>query len=175
MTTKKESSAIPIVNAGLALLDGYYTSLFERMGLLREGSFAPGVDSRRQAAMALHYIATGNAEAAPEALLLNNVLCGIDPTDARESTIILSEEQRAQADAVVDAAQKRWPASGERSTDGFRASWLQRSGVLTEGPERWELTVEQQPQDRLIARSPLSFSIVHFPWMKNPLIVRWGS
>jgi hypothetical protein len=67
-----------------------------------------------------------------------------------------------------------WPAIGHSSVYEFRTNWFIRSGILSETNETWELVVERRPYDVLLSKSPFSFSIVNYPWMKKPLFIRWS-
>lgn len=165
------NNAIPVNNAGLVLLQGYFYLLFERLGLIRQHSF---VDERARfrGITVLQYIATGMRQTQEERVPLNNMLCGLPPETAVPVQPDLTEEESEMADSLLRAAIGHWPASAT-SLDGFRSNWLLRQGLVRPGDGRWDLAVEQRPYDVLLTRSPFVFSTTKLPWMSQTLYTDW--
>jgi hypothetical protein len=166
------STGIPVKNAGIVLLNSYIPVLFERLGIPLDKKFA----SPAAQADAVHYLqfpATGLSHTEESLLPLNKVLCGLPLSAHVPGGIDSSSGHQAIIEGLITAAIEHWPAIGASSVDGFRRNWLSRDGLLVEGDERWELTIEKRAYDVLISRSPFSFSIIKYPWMDKPLHVNW--
>lgn len=164
--------SIPVKNAGLVLVNGFYSALFERAGLLTNSTFS-GFEQRQAAVVLLNYLVFGQTIIEEAFLPLNKLLCGIPLSLSVNLPDSLSSEQKTLADGLLHAAISQWPACGDMSINGFRGNWLVRDGMLSESDERWELKVDKRAYDILLLRSPYSFSIILFPWMEKPLYVNW--
>lgn len=163
---------ISIANAGIVLFNNYMSMLFDRLGLVKEGKFNSD-ESRFRAVNLLQYCATGGTTNEEHHLVLNKVLCGLHPQDPVPTVWEISAEEKETVDGMIQAMIAHWPAIGESSVDGFRGNWVVRNGLLSEDAEHWELSVEKRAYDLLLERSPFSFSIINYPWMKKPLKVKW--
>ena len=71
--------------------------------------------------------------------------------------------------AVIDHA----PILDAMPIPRFRASFLQRAGVLGVRAGSWLLTVERQPYDLVLERFSWSWAWVKLPWMPDALTVEW--
>jgi hypothetical protein len=163
---------IAINNAGLVLLNSFLPILFERLEFTKDASFKSKT-FQLQAANYLQYLASGMTQTEEAYLTLNKVLCGIPLRTPVQDEIDITDTQKELIDGLLKAAIDYWPEIGSSSIDGFRGNWIMRDGLLAEKPERWELTVEKRAYDLLINKSPFSFSIIKFPWIKKPLYVNW--
>jgi hypothetical protein len=161
-----------VLNAGLVLVQSFIPALFERLQLVQDNQFISS-DMQRRAVHCLQVLATGATETEEYFLLLNKVLCGLPLSHPVESGIHLSTEESDIIHSLIEAVINYWPAIGKTSIDGFRGNWLVRNGTLTESQDHWDLIVEKRPYDVLIARAPLSYSIIRLPWMKKPIYVTW--
>lgn len=158
-------------NAGLVILNHYLPMLFERLGTTANGHFITPIHQSRSAQY-LQYLATG-ATATKDAILpLNNILSGLPPASAATAVQIPVAEKEL-LDGLLHAVIGYWPVIGSSSVEGFRGNWLVRKGILIEGDNRWQLTVEKKAYDLLLHQSPFSFSIIKYPWMQKPLHVNW--
>ncbi|KUI96884.1 hypothetical protein VRK_40650 [Vibrio sp. MEBiC08052] len=161
-----------VLNAGLVLLQSFIPAFFARLQLTRDNQFVTFAMQRR-AVHCLQVLATGAQETAEPYLLLNKILCGLPFSEPVETRISLSTEETDIVHSLIEAVIDYWPAIGKTSIDGFRGNWLVRNGTLTESQDHWDLIVEKRPYDMLIARAPLSYSIIRLPWMKKPIYVTW--
>ncbi|SIO96202.1 contractile injection system tape measure protein [Vibrio spartinae] len=161
-----------LFNAGLVLLQSFIPAFFERLQLTQDNQFVTFAMQRR-AVHCLQFLATGAQETAEPYLLLNKVLCGLPSSEPVETSVSLSTEETDIVHSLIEAVIDYWPAIGKTSIDGFRGNWLVRNGTLTESQDHWDLIVEKRPYDMLIARAPLSYSIIRLPWMKKPIYVTW--
>ena len=166
------NEGVIIKNAGMVLLNAYFSLLFERLGLTENHNFK-NEEFQLQAVHFLQYLASGMERTEAQYLVLNKVLCGIPITAPIQDAIEISEDQKKLMDGLIGAAINYWPAIGETSIDGFRDNWLIRDGILKEEEDYLELTVEKRAYDLLMERSPFNFSVIKLPWMLKPLRVNW--
>lgn len=172
LSSQKEMNAITVKNAGIVLLNNYIEMLIDRLELLEEKQFKDD-NSQLSAVHYLQYVVTGLTKTEENLLPLNKVLCGLPITTPVMESITITEDQKKLINGLINAAISHWPNVGDTSILGFRGNWLVRDGLLIEKEERWELTVEKRVYDLLIHKSPFSFSIIKYPWMKKPLHVIW--
>lgn len=163
---------IPVKNAGIVLLSGYMRMLLDRLGAISGDAFVSD-EMQKSAVHFLQYVVTGITRTEETFLILNKILCGLDISEPVLDEISMKEEQVKTVESLIRAAISHWPVIGECSIDGFRGNWLVRDGILYETEEKWELVVEKRAYDLLIHKSPYSFSIINFPWMKKPVYVSW--
>ena len=88
--------------------------------------------------------------------------------------MLLSAEQKAEAQDLLASVIEHWSALKNTSPSGLREAFLQRDGRLADRPDGWKLTVEQRPVDVLLSSLPWGLSIVRLPWMAAPLWVDWA-
>ena len=163
---------ITVFNAGLVIVNSYILLLFDRLGITSGNKFV-SEQAQLDAVHLLQYIVTGHSHTEEHFLPLNKFLCGLDIAHPVPDGIEILESTRSMIDGLIKAVIGYWPAIGDTSVDGFRGNWLVRKGVLTDGDEKWELTVEKRTYDILLNRSPFSFSVIKLPWMERPLHVTW--
>jgi hypothetical protein len=166
------SQGISIPNAGLVLLNNYFTMLMDRLGIISDKTFKTA-DDQLDAVHYFQYIVTGMTETEPSLLVLNKVLSGLSPDAPIRGNIEMTTDEKQLIDGMIQAAISYWSAIGTTSIDGFRGNWLVRDGILTETEDRWELMVDKRSYDILLIKSPFSFSIIKLPWMTKPLHVTW--
>jgi hypothetical protein len=161
-----------VENAGLVILWPFLPRFFAHLGLARERELVDAAAARRAAAL-LEYAATGTTDAREPALVLNKVLCGIDPGDVFELHEPLRPHELDEAEVLLRAVVERAPILRDMSTAGLRGTFLLRAGRLGAGAGRWLLRVERQTHDVVLDRFPWSIAWVKLPWMSAPLQVEW--
>ncbi|WP_298507607.1 contractile injection system tape measure protein [uncultured Kordia sp.] len=166
------AEGVPIMNAGLVMLNSYFLMLLERLGAAKDNAFV-SAEAQMNAVHYLQFIVTGQTETEESLLTLNKILTGLSPNTPVKDSVEMTQDQKDLINGMIQAAISYWPAIGQTSTNGFRGNWLVRDGILRETEERWELTVEKRPYDVLMLKSPFSFSIIKLPWMEKPLHVTW--
>jgi hypothetical protein len=164
--------SLEVKDAGVVILQGYFPTLFERLGFQTNGKF---VSQAQQfaAVHALEELATGADVKDDSLLALDKVLCGVPVTEAVPADFTPTSAQTSMIESLITAAISNWTAIGATSVNGFRGNWLVRPGTLVETPEYWELAVEHRAYDLLLAKSPYLFSTIKYPWMTKPLRVDW--
>ncbi|CAM1362534.1 contractile injection system tape measure protein [Tenacibaculum xiamenense] len=169
---KTISVGVPVKNAGMVLINSYFSMLLERLNLVKNSSFISD-EAQQKAAHYLQYLVTGLESTDEYDLPLNKIFCGIPLHTPIIAGIDVSEEETQLINGLIHSCINYWSAIGSCSVNGFRGNWLVRDGLLMEEEDRWQLTVEHRPYDVLMLKSPFSFSIIKLPWMKKPLHVTW--
>ena len=165
---------VPAHDAGLVLLHPYLDRLFDAVGLARDDAGAIPEASLPRVAALLHWLLAGREEIHEFELATIKVLLGATPERmVLVAPGLLSENDRAEADALLTAAVSHWEVLGETSIDGLRRTFLQRRGVLRDLGHAWSLQVEPAPFDVLLASLPWTFNIVKLPWMTRPIFIEW--
>ncbi len=164
--------AIYIENAGLILLHPYLSGLFEILGILHDD----GTISDMPTALAiLHFLATGLEAAEEHELVLPKLLCGLPPEALPGTPHQLSIEEKAEAQALLEAVVKHWGALRNTTPDGLRGNFLCRAGRLSPREDNeWRLLVERKTHDILLDRLPWGIGMVKLPWMTQMLWVDWN-
>ncbi|MEM7359374.1 MAG: contractile injection system tape measure protein [Pseudomonadota bacterium] len=163
---------IPLDNAGLVLMNGYFQPLFERLGLIENRSFVSD-QAQKRAAMYLHFLVTGLEKAEDHMLALNKMLCGLAPDTPCPLSIDITTDEQQLIESLINSVIAHWNAIGESSIDGFRGVWLVREGRLQSDESTWSLTVQKRSYDILLQRAPFQYSIVTLPWIPEPIHVAW--
>lgn len=167
------NDGVAVRNAGLVIISSYIMLLFERLGLLENNKF---IDTAAQA-KAVHYLqfaVTGLSHTDENLLVLNKLLCGLPLDTPVADGIEISADEKKLTEGLIHAIIGYWPSIGDTSIEGFRGNWLVRDGVLSELPDKWELTVEKRAYDVLLQKFPFSFSVIKLFSMHKPLHVNWA-
>jgi len=162
--------------AGLVLLHPFLPRLLQGLGLASAGTATRPLSehSLQRALPLLHALATGRDELQEFELGGAKLLLGLDP--GRPLSVALqpaSPAERAEAEALLDAAIGHWPALRGTGREGLRTSFLQRRGLLRRGDGGPVLTLQSEPFDLLLNTLPWGLGLVKLPWMPEPLHVEW--
>jgi hypothetical protein len=159
-----------IDNAGLVLLHPFLQRFFEQLGIAKEDEL---LQSERALCL-LHYLVTGFTEAPEYELVLPKLLCGIPLSMPVPLLFDISESEKNEASAMLEAVISHWEALGNTSVDGLRGSFLVRPGKLSQKEDGdWLLQVESRTYDILLDQLPWGISMIRLPWMKTMLWVEW--
>ncbi|HEX4182180.1 MAG TPA: contractile injection system tape measure protein [Caulobacteraceae bacterium] len=161
-----------VANAGMVLAGPYLPTLFERVGLTREGAF---IDDRavERAVHLLQFLVDGGDPAFEHALVLNKLLCGLDIAIPIGRDFVVSQAERETIEGLLRTMIQRWSILGATSIAGLRETFFQREGALTLRPEMWRLLVEPRSFDMLLDKVPWGFATLKLPWMAQVLHVDW--
>ncbi|MFT5822741.1 MAG: hypothetical protein ACI8ZM_003998 [Crocinitomix sp.] len=166
------TEGIAINNAGLVLASSYINVLFDRLNLIKDGSFL-SAEAQNKAVHYLQFLVNGITENEEHHLVLNKILAGLHPTSPVTAGIDISTDEKELIEGLINAIVGHWPSIGDTSVDGFRGNWLIRDGMLREEVDKWTLDVEKRAYDILLNKSPFSFGIIKFPWIDKPIHVNW--
>ena len=182
-TSRKVAAAIAegiaVESAGLVLFAPYLSAFFEHLGLQLAAAELPEnltEDSpHARAVHLLHYLSTGEARPEEQQLAFPKILCGIPLEMPVPQELELSHLEKAEAENLLEAVVRNWPALKNTSTDGLRNGFVRRNGQVRWQDERqaWVLQVERMAQDILLDRLPWTISVVKLPWMAGMIQVEW--
>lgn len=162
-----------VMFTGVILLHPYLPRFLKACGIEAEAGALPVAALGRAAAL-LHYLVTGNDEPEEFQLELFKILLGMTPeAPLPVAAGMLNDDDKAEADALLQSLLGHWSALKNTSLPGLRASFLNRSGYLKKTDTGWLLTVERCGYDVLLDYFPFSFSMVRLPWMREPIHVYW--
>ena len=161
-------------DAGLVLLHPFLTRFFAAVGLVtNEQGRIPDAELPRAAAL-LHWLMSGRDAIHEFELTTIKLLLGLEPDSVLlVSEGLLSDDDRAEADALLEAVIAHWGALGKTGVAGLRISFLQRRGLLRRNERGWQLQVEPESFDMLLGKLPWGISIVKLPWMTRPIFTEW--
>ena len=162
-----------ITNAGLALLNPFFLTYFQRLGLMKGGQFT----SKFEAGKAVHllqFLADGQQGHDELQLVLNKLLCGMDVTEPIAHEYQLSEDDQRISMELLNAVKDNWAPLKNSSITALRQEFLQRSGQLKRYNNQWVLRVEHNGRsDYLLEKLPWSFARIKNSWMPEILNVEW--
>jgi len=162
--------------AGLVLLHPFLSPFFEATGVKAANSKAIADAHIPRAAALLYFLATGQEELYEYELGFIKILLGLEPhTPILVGEGLIEESDRQEAEALLQSAINYWTVLKGTSVNGFRTSFLQRSGLLRNTENGWILQVEHQAFDLLLEHLPWSISVIKLSWMKYPLYTEWQS
>ncbi len=161
-------------DAGVILLHPFLPRLLEATGIADATSRNLPAARLPRAAALLHWLATGREEVFEFELSLTKVLLGLTPTDSLVvAGGLLSDNDRAEGNALLVAVVEHWTALRNTSVAGLRVSFLQRRGLLRDDDRGWWLRVEAESFDLLLGQLPWGISFVKLPWMTKPIFTDW--
>ncbi len=163
---------IYIENSGLVILWPYLGKFFKNIKLSNEGEFVNEYSAMR-AVHLLQYLVTDKCEFPEHLLPLNKLLCGRDVSRPISNTFEISDYERDECEKLLSTVIKHWSALRNTSIEGFKATFLQRNGVLVREEACWLLRVERKTYDMLIDVLPWGISMIKLSWMKTLLNVEW--
>jgi hypothetical protein len=162
-----------IDGAGMVLLWPFLETLFSRLELLTANRLFGDEDQRRRAMALLGFLVDGDGDPPEWRLTLAKLLCGALPQAPYGLEAPLSDAERAEAEALLQAVLDH--ADGRLGDDSaaLRQDFLQRPGLLSARPGAWVLQVERRPGDEVLDGLPWSWSWIRLPWMDDLLQVVW--
>lgn len=163
-------------NAGLCLLTPWLVRLFGMLGYLdEEKKNLKDTSSKVRAVFLLQYTVYGEEREYRETeLFFNRLLTGLSPHVPLPKRLPLADEEKLTIDSMVEGVKANWPQMKGTSAQGFRQSFIARSGRLEQQEERWLLSVEKKPHDLLLDSVPWSFKQIRLPWLKRHIQVVWN-
>lgn len=169
---KTEVEGIFVQHAGLVLLHPFLEYYFKDFDLLKEGNFK-NFESQTLSVHLLHYLATGQENAAEYEMIFEKFLCGLDLDLPIDREVSISQVMKDEGEKMLKAAIKHWSVLKSTSPDGLREGFLQRDGKLIRDDFQDRLVIESKAQDALLSYLPWGYSIFRLPWMESALYVEW--
>lgn len=164
--------AFHVPNAGLVLLWQFFHPYFSALGMLSGSAFC-SPEHQGRALYLMQYLVSGTLEAPEHALLLNKLLCGLDPAAPLVPCAPLTEEERAFSKQLIGTVTQHWSAMKNTSVELLRATFLMREATLVRDDKQWTLTVAPGPYDMLLQTLPWSVSTIRLSWMEDIVWVKW--
>lgn len=161
-----------VENAGLCILAPYLPNFFDQLGYTTDGKFKSRASACR-ALYLLQFLVNGRQRNYEYVLQLNKLLCGLKINEPVTGYKRLTPLEKSEADDLLASVINHWQALKSTTPEGFRASFLQRKGILTEQENVWTLQVERNSYDLLLDSIPWSFNLIKLPWMKKMIQVEW--
>jgi hypothetical protein len=161
-----------IENAGLVLVANFLTPLFKNLGLVEGQDFVTD-ESRHRAVHVAQYLITGETTTPEHELILNKILCGMEPEDPVPLNIELSDAEKAECKIVLEAVIANWTVLGNASIESVRDKFLVREGILFKEGKKWNVNVERGSFDMLLDKINWSYSMIKMPWNEEFIYVKW--
>jgi hypothetical protein len=120
-----------IGNSGLSIMASYLPSFFNHLGFTEQGKFRTKTYAYR-AAYVLEYIVNGRQRNYEYTMQLNKLLCGLKSDESLPAYKRLTRSEMNEAEELIASIVRNWKALKSTSSKGFRSSFLQRKGILTE-------------------------------------------
>ncbi len=166
--------SIPLLNSGIVLLWKFMPMFFEKLHLWNpiEKEFYDQ-KAKNKAVLALYYLTTGNTKYPDEhGLLIMKLLCGL-PLHFSLFEDELNEEEKLIAESLITSAIYQWQKLGTLSIEGFRNTFLTRSGILDIEEEVQHITIQSTGIDVLLDYLPWTISKIRLPWLDKKIHVSW--
>ncbi|MCP4117492.1 MAG: hypothetical protein GY737_19280 [Desulfobacteraceae bacterium] len=162
-----------IHNAGMVLLAPFFPSVFRDLNYVNEENQFVDDKTKIRAIHFTQFLVTGKNFPAESDLVLNKILCGLEPEEPLERFLSLDEKERDVAMDLLLSAIGHWKALKKTSAPVFRNTFLRHFGILDSRDESWRLRVERTTIDVLIDSLPWTISVIKHPWMHKPVMVEW--
>ncbi len=160
-------------NAGIVILHPFLEYFFRSLDLLENNVFV-NENCRQKALSLLQYLVTGAEKGNECDWVMAKILCGVPLDEPIEPEILLTDNEKQEADELLAEVIARWAILKNTSVAALRETFLQRPGkLLAEKTEEIRLQVELGPMDVLMQYLPWSISIIRFGWMPKILKVEW--
>ena len=159
--------------AGLSILHHFLIPFFTTLQLIENKKFL-SEEASQKAVQLTGYLATGKICIEEPYLILPKILCGMELSAVIQKDIIISDDEKQEAEILLKQVIEHWPALKNTSPEGLRNTFLKREGRLTRGGLGWQLDVEHKTWDILLAKLPWGYSLIKLPWMKEFLFVNWS-
>jgi hypothetical protein len=161
-----------VENAGLVLLHPFLPRLFSYLEIADDER----VLQPDRAVALLHFIASGSDVAPEYELVLAKILCGVPVDEPVEYDVALTDVERAEAIALLEAVIGHWSALRSTTPDGLRGSFLMRPGkVSVDAKDEWRVQVETRTYDILLDALPWGIAMFRLPWMDRVCRVEWNT
>ena len=168
----KDEEKVVIHNAGLVLTAAFLPRFFENLGLVKGGKFT-SENSQEDAVILLQSMIPEQAGWEEPDLLLNKLLCGIEPSTSLDVSKDLDQKFIQEIDLLLESMATQWTAlkskSGKMVSEGFFA----REGILKKVQGGYHLQIQRLAFDILLDRLPWSIGIIKLPWMEEIISVEW--
>lgn len=174
-TQQKEVTEYPnyIANAGLVLLHPFLASLFEQLQLTENQEWKSAINQQK-GVLLTHYLVYGESDIEENQLLLNKILCGVEPDEIINVQLSLEQHQKEKCQSLLTAVLEHWSIMKTSSREALQEAFLQREGKLEIQDNGYEIWVEEKGYDILLEQLPWGIGMVKTPWMNAYLTCHWN-
>ena len=169
----EEPATYFIENAGIILFYPYLKNWFKNIGLIDPENKFSGLSHQMKGCQFLQYIATGKNDSQEYHLVLNKVLCGYRLESPVYGFYEHNNMNEIGANNYIKECMDNWQKLGQLSIEGFRNSFINRFGRLTEEEDHFLLRIDRKGWDVLLAGLPYPISVINLPWMQKPIFTEW--
>ncbi len=163
---------IMVRQAGIVLLAPYLKSFFTNLELL-DGNEWKDHRANYKAIHLLHFLATGLQNAPEHSLVLEKLLCGMQPANPIPADIELTVHEMEEGEELLRSVVENWQVLKNTSINGLRETFLKRDGVLSRKEKDWLLQVERKTADVLLESIPWGYSTISLGWNEHLVIIEW--
>lgn len=163
---------ILISNSGLVLTAPFLPFLFKGLGLIENKQFV-SPESQNRAVLLLQALVDDSFSYEESDLLLNKILCGLEPSEPIEVSFSPTETEKEEIKNLLEAMVSQWTALKSTSGESMAKGFFPREGSLKRVSKGYQLTVPRISVDILLNRLPWAISIIKLPWMNETLFTEW--
>lgn len=162
----------PISNCGLVLAAPFLTYFFKGLGLVENKEFI-SKETQNRGVLLLQALLDDSYHYEESDLLLNKILCGIDPSVPIQVHFSPTKLELEEIKNLLDAMVSRWTALKSTSGASMAKGFFAREGSLRRIDKGYQLSIPRISIDILLNRLPWMISIIKLPWMEETLYTEW--
>ncbi|MBB6326322.1 hypothetical protein FHS59_001950 [Algoriphagus iocasae] len=168
----QDEEKVVIHNAGLVLTAAFLPRFFDNIGLVNNGKFV-SEKVKSQAVILLQSMMPEQLEWEEPDLLLNKLMCGMEPAETVEFSGDLDPKLIQETALLLESMAIQWTALKSKSGKMVSEGFFTREGVLKKAQRGYHLQIQRLAFDILLDRLPWSIGIIKLPWMEEIISVEW--
>jgi len=167
-----EQEGIRVNNAGLVLLHPFFHTYFSRLQLLQQGKFVD-LQAQQKAIRLLQLLVDGKTDHPEHELVLNKILCNYPLEQPLDPDIEITQAEKELSVQLIQAAIQQWEKMKNSTLESFRASFLQREGLVWQKEDAWFQLVTPRGYDIILQTLPWSFGMIKTSWTDKFFYTEW--
>ena len=175
---KHEYDEIFIENTGLVLVCAFLSNMFTRLGYLEKKekkNVFTSENVQQRAIYLTQFLVTGTENHHESNLVLNKIICGWEIQRPLVPPVQLTDNEKKEAEMMLNAIIKHWTILGNTSIAGLRQGFLNRNGMLAFKDKNVTIKAEQKGIDILVTKIPWSYQTIKFSWNNYIIFVDWNA
>jgi hypothetical protein len=105
--------------------------------------------------------------------MLNKLLCGMDINAPIIDNVILTDEEKSQAENLISSVLVHWKEMNNTSPKTFQQTFIQREGVIFQKEGNWNVIVNHSTFDIILLKLPWGLSMIKYSWNNYLIYVEW--
>jgi len=162
----------PISNSGLVLAAPFLPYFFKGLGLVENKEFV-SPEAQNRGVLLIQALLDDSYFYEESDLLLNKILCGIDPSQPIEVNFSPTDREKEEIQNLLDSMVARWTALKSTSGTSMARGFFPREGSLKRLDKGYQLAIPRISIDILLNRLPWTIGIIKLPWMIETLYTEW--